>query len=294
MLVFSTQENLYHLAAADTIYCDGTFYVCPTLFYQLYTFHAKVDGTMFPLVYCFLPGKDQQMYTRLLTIIKDLCNNFNILLQPAKMFLDCEIAIRNATTSVFPDINIKGCFFHYTQCIWGNAQKHGLKTKYNEKDDIHQLVGRAAVLPLLPPNTIEDVWFNALEHIDDSDTTTLTLNFTDYVTSYWVENNQSLWNHYATEGPRTTNHLEGWHSKLKKLVKAAHPNIFSMIRLLRQEEAFHALTLIQYRAGGKRIPRKRKYREIDDRLQTLKIRLQNDELTPVEYGDAASHLLHID
>ncbi|CAG2215508.1 unnamed protein product [Mytilus edulis] len=36
MLVFSTQENLYHLAAADTIYCDGTFYVCPTLFYQLY------------------------------------------------------------------------------------------------------------------------------------------------------------------------------------------------------------------------------------------------------------------
>ncbi|VDI66914.1 Hypothetical predicted protein [Mytilus galloprovincialis] len=69
-----------------------------------------------------------------------------------------------------------------------------------------------------------------------------------------------------------------------------------MISLLRQEEAFHALTLIQYRAGGKRInvPRKRKYREIDDRLQTLKIRLQNDALTPVEYGDAASHLLHID
>ncbi|CAG2252786.1 unnamed protein product [Mytilus edulis] len=63
MLVFSTQENLYHLAAADTIYCDGTFYVCPTLFYQLYTFHAKVDGTMFPLVYCFLPGKDQQIIT---------------------------------------------------------------------------------------------------------------------------------------------------------------------------------------------------------------------------------------
>ena len=107
-------------------------------------------------------------------------------------------------------------------------------------------------------------------------------------------NNQSLWNHYATEGPRTTNHLEGWHSKLKKLVKAAHPNIFSMISVLRQEEAFHALTLIQYRAGGKRIPRKRKYREIDDRLQTLKIRLQNDEPTPVEYEDAAFHLLHID
>ncbi|VDI05476.1 Hypothetical predicted protein [Mytilus galloprovincialis] len=138
-----------------------------------------------------------------------------------------------------------------------NAQKHGLQTEDSEKRDIHQLnVRRAAVLP---PNTIVDIWFNALEDIDDSDTTTPTLNFTDYITSYWVANNQSI---------RT--------------------------RLLRQEEAFSALTLIQYRAGGKRIPRKRKNREIDDRLQTLKIRLQNDELTPVEYGDAASHLLHID
>ncbi|VDI73534.1 Hypothetical predicted protein [Mytilus galloprovincialis] len=102
------------------------------------------------------------------------------------------------------------------------------------------------------------------------DTSTPTLNFTDYVTSYWVESNQRLWNHYATEGPRTTNHFEGLHSKVKKLVKAAHPNIFNMISLLRQEEAVHALTLLQYRAGGKRIPRKRKYREIDNRLQTLK------------------------
>ena len=40
--------------------------------------------------------------------------------------------------------------------------------------------------------------------------------FTDYVTSYWVESNRHLWNHYLTDDPRTTNHLEGWHSQLKK------------------------------------------------------------------------------
>ncbi|VDI64434.1 Hypothetical predicted protein [Mytilus galloprovincialis] len=63
------------------------------------------------------------------------------------------------------------------------------------------------------------------------------------------------------------------------------------IKLLRQEDASHALTITQYRAGEKRVPRKRKYREIDERLKTLKTRLQNGEPTPVEYGDAASHLL---
>ncbi|XP_071153404.1 uncharacterized protein [Mytilus edulis] len=107
------------------------------------------------------------------------------------MFLNYEIAIRNAATSIFPGINIQGCLFHYTQCIWQNAQKHGLQPENSEKRDIHQLNVRRAVV--LPPNTIVDIWFNALEDIDDDlDTTTPTLNFTDYVTSYWVENNQSM------------------------------------------------------------------------------------------------------
>lgn len=45
---------------------------------------------------------------------------------------------------------------------------------------------------------------------------------------------------------------------------------------------------------GKLVPRKRKYRYIDGRLATLKTRLQNTELSPVQYADAASYLLHID
>ena len=33
-----------------------------------------------------------------------------------------------------------------------------------------------------------------------------TTSFTDYVTEFWVEGHRFLWNHYQTEGPRTTNH----------------------------------------------------------------------------------------
>ena len=29
MLAFATTENLHHLAASNTFYCDGTFYTCP-------------------------------------------------------------------------------------------------------------------------------------------------------------------------------------------------------------------------------------------------------------------------
>ena len=137
----------------------------------------------YPLIYSLLPGKDQQIYTRLLTILQELCQQRNIPFRPTTMFLDYEVAIRNAAYTVFPGINIKGCVFHYAQCIWRNAQRHGLQIAYNENNDIHLLVRRAALLPL---NTIEDYWFNALEDMDGADINIATIGFTDYITSYWV------------------------------------------------------------------------------------------------------------
>jgi hypothetical protein len=82
MLILSTTSNLRHLAAADTIFCDGTFYTCLSLFHKLYTIHAIVDGSMFPLVFGVLPGKDQNNCIRFFSHIKDLSRLQNIHLQP--------------------------------------------------------------------------------------------------------------------------------------------------------------------------------------------------------------------
>jgi hypothetical protein len=212
----------------------------------------------YPLIYSLLPGKDQQIYTRLLTMLQRFVNNAIFHSDPRPCL---RLRGSHQKRSVHsPGINIKGClsiilnvsgetqrtqsfpastskavcplysmylekrsvhslsrhqhqrlFVNYTQCFWRNAQRHGLQIAYNKNDDIHLLVRRAAVLPLHPLNTIEDYWFNALEDIDSADTNIATLGFTDYITSYWVEENRHLWNYYATEGPRTTNHLKGWH-----------------------------------------------------------------------------------
>jgi hypothetical protein len=76
-----------------------------------------------------------------------------------------------------------------------------------------------------------------------------TTSFTDYVTEFWVERNQFLWNHYQTEGPRTTNYLEGWHNKIKKKVHHAHPDIYQIIEVLENTEAVTECTIIQYAAS---------------------------------------------
>ena len=57
-----------------------------------------------------------------------------------------------------------------------------LKIPYREDDNVKKLIRRAAVLLLDPLDSIEDVWFQALEDRDEADLTELTETFTDYVT----------------------------------------------------------------------------------------------------------------
>ena len=113
---------------------------------------------------------------------------------------------------------------------------------------------------------IEDIWLHTLEDIDNADTNINTVSFTDYVTEQWVENNRDLWNHHNTEGSRTTNHLEGWHHKLKNQVKHPHPNIYNLIKLIISQQSTTEIRLIQY-ATGRKNPEKEKVL-CTDRQQT--------------------------
>ncbi|XP_060064009.1 uncharacterized protein LOC132544427 [Ylistrum balloti] len=217
MIAFATTENLRMLSNADAVFCDGTFYTCPGLFTQLYTIHAMEDGVMYPLIFVLLPGKSQLIYTNFFRKISDTMDDLLLPFNPATVFLDFEAAAQNDIRTVYPGTTVKWCFFHYTQCIWRKAQQYGLQVSYGENEDVHRLLRRAAVLPIIPPERVEDVWFNALEDLEDSVLPVNTTPFCDYVTTQWVEGGDiNTWNHYTTEGPRTTNHLKGWNSKLKK------------------------------------------------------------------------------
>ena len=50
-IIFSTESNLRRVACADTLYMDGTFEVCPSIFYQIFTIHIFENGQQFPMVY---------------------------------------------------------------------------------------------------------------------------------------------------------------------------------------------------------------------------------------------------
>ena len=83
---------------------------------------------------------------------------------------------------------------------------------FKDGDEFRRRVRRAAVLLLVPENSVEEVWFQALE--DNQDDSPPVMRFKEYVTETRVEGHLQHLNHYDNDGPRTTNAVEGWHLKL--------------------------------------------------------------------------------
>ena len=252
-----------------------------------------IDGAMTPVVYALLPGKSQLVYTRFSTLLKEHMSRLNLPFTLTRAFADFEVAVHNAIRQVIPGIIIKGCFFHFTQCVWKKAQTTGLQTLYRDNEEVRTLIRRGAVLPLIPLDRIEDVWFQALEDLEDADIPYDTQSFTDYITEQWVEGDILVWNHFGTEGPHTTNNIEAWHGKLKKKVQHSHPNIFTIIQTFKEIQNSNDINRIQREAGGTVRPHAKKYHNIDRRLAILKERFQYRMTDLMIYADSASQLLYL-
>jgi hypothetical protein len=74
ILVLGDKELLLELNK-DTIYGDGTFDKVPNMFYQLYSWHAKVGNSYPPCVYFLLQKKNTGTYSKMFDILKHLVPN---------------------------------------------------------------------------------------------------------------------------------------------------------------------------------------------------------------------------
>ena len=83
--------------------------------------------------------------------------------------------------------------------------------------------------------------------------------FTRYFEQTWFNEHYHLWVVwvYDEEGPRTNNHVEGWHNKLNKIAGQSPPNIYEVVKLFKTEQAATEVTLRHLEAGGT-IPETRK------------------------------------
>ena len=61
-MLFNTLAGLDLLSGVDDWFCDGTFSTAPSVFFQIYTIHASVEGILILIVYALLPDKKEETY----------------------------------------------------------------------------------------------------------------------------------------------------------------------------------------------------------------------------------------
>lgn len=52
--------------------CDGTFKSCPVNFYQVFIIHCSIYDSFLPMVYFFLPDKQEKTYFNALIELKKI------------------------------------------------------------------------------------------------------------------------------------------------------------------------------------------------------------------------------
>ena len=94
-----------------------------------------------------------------------------------------------------------------------------------------------------------------------------------------------IWNVFSSDAssPRTNNHLEGWHNKLKRIARKAHPNVFELVEIFKQEQSDTEVSIAQLDTGSQPPKRAKKSVDKDKKIGELKSRFSQDEITLEEY-----------
>ncbi|XP_067648905.1 uncharacterized protein [Haliotis asinina] len=100
-----------------------------------------------------------------------------------------------------------------------------------------------------------------------------------------------LWNYFKYDGPRTNNHVEGFHTRLMKKAGKSHPNLFEVVQLFIHEEASSNVQVLQLESGQSAPRRRRRYDDIDNRLERLGLEYMLCERSLASYLGAIGHMM---
>ena len=279
IIIFGTLEFIKIMCDSKELYMDGTFKITPDFFCQLYTIHVLQDGLMIPVIYGLLPNKETSTYKNFFRHIQDYCCENGLNFDPESFHIDFEMSMIRAINTIFPRSRILGCIFHFSQCVWRAVQKFGLVSDYQfnlMQNLTAKTVKRLFSLPLIKPDDIIAAFELTVAEAPDND------NMTDLL-KYFYDNfiklncrfNFRLWSHYQSVTPRSTNHVEGWHNKLNRMVGVSHPNIWVLLSILIKIQFESKVSLHQQQSGLNTIEVKRKEVRRRNRIEELITKYNN-------------------
>ena len=92
-----------------------------------------------------------------------------------------------------------------------------------------------------------------------------------------------MWNYYNHSG------LEGWHNRMKRITRKAHPNLYEVLELFQREQAAGEVTMQQLQSGGVRRKKRRKVEQREEKVKELQGELSNGDRDIDSYLSAIKH-----
>ncbi|CAF3027632.1 unnamed protein product [Rotaria sp. Silwood2] len=224
LMIFSTQQLIKMLCSCEVIFIDGTFKTRPMMFSQVYVIMGLHLAEAIPL-------KSIEHGTKF---------------EPQYVYSDFESGEMGALENLFPNVTIRGCWYHFNQAIFRNIQKMGLTTMYEKNEEVKIWLKSFMALPLVKNNVLDDAVELLFENIPSPDK--LLIEFYEYFQRQWLTRiPPKYWN----LGPihiRCNNSLEGYNNRLQYRF-GIHPQLWSFIHFLKGEESLVMMRAVQIRNG---------------------------------------------
>lgn len=244
ILVFCS-EKARELLQNDNIteyFIDSTFSSCPKPFAQLFSVLGDAGSTteftnVLPLIFALLPDKKESTYKTLFQLIKSQLPDWS----PKKLHCDYEIAAINAIRDVIPDVQIIGCFYHWSRALWRKAKMLGVVKSKAQK----RIISLTVALALLPQEYMSEGW----DYIKTESEIAEIDSFTKYIEKFWIKKNLFKILNVFAQRHRTNNAIEGWHSKLNKMI---NKNTVTLLRLLNILKKFAAQAIAKQNQRSRR------------------------------------------
>ncbi len=202
---------------------DGTFKTCPAIFYQMVTIQCVIQTKIVHAAYALVENKNKATYTAMITAIKSICHDNGYNVKPKSVLSDFEPALQDAFALAFDNISIKGCWFHYVQCIVRRIRHDGLIQRYENDYAFRVWVKQFTALAMIRTDSLEEAFEINLNTCPDLNDTSIQ-KFLSYFINEWLVGQVSpdVWNHHQRQR-RTNNDLEH-HPNLAKFVKFIQQN----------------------------------------------------------------------